>query len=81
MDLINSELNLHIVIRDIKNIWMPDPMTAAKSLGYRGGLKTSPCTSFHPDSSRASSIPSSELYRAMSRRNVRTIIIVNIPMS
>lgn len=64
----------------MKKIWMPLPMSAANNRGCRGGLNTSPCTNFQPVSSSVSvSKLSSVLYRAMSLRRVRTMIMVRIP--
>lgn len=75
---------LHIVIRAMKKIWIPLPITAAKSRGFVGGRKTSPWTNFQPVSSMASSRPvrlsvSPALYLAISLLRVRTMIIVRIP--
>ena len=70
---------IKIVMKNMKNIWMPVPIIAAKSRGLRGDRNTSPWTNFHPLSSSVSSKLSSVLYFAMSRLNVRTIIIVSIP--
>lgn len=70
------------MINVIPKIWMPLPINAANNLGYFGGLKISPWTSFHPLSSRASSAESSILlYLAISLLNVLIIIIVIIPKS
>jgi hypothetical protein len=55
------------------------PTSAASVPGRAGGLNTSPCRSFHPVSSCASSSASSSLYREMSRFRVRTMIIATIP--
>ena len=59
--------------------WTPVPTYTESSAGAGGGRKTSPCTSFHPVSSCASSRLSNSLYCEMSRRSVRTMIIATIP--
>ena len=69
-----------IVMASIVKIWIPDPMTAAKSLLLYGGLNTSPCTSFQPVSSMLSSLSSSAmLYLAMSFLRVLMMIMVMMP--
>ena len=96
----------------MQRICTPEPVSAANSMACAGGLNTSPCTSFQPVSSKASSCnvdmpalqahihyhdnhvtytppqtcishtrSSSRLYLAMSRRSVRTMIIVKTPAS
>lgn len=44
-----------MTMRIIQKSWMPEPSRELRIMGYWGGLKTSPCTSFHPDSSIVSS--------------------------
>mmetsp|Transcript_15928 Transcript_15928/g.38773 ORF Transcript_15928/g.38773 Transcript_15928/m.38773 type:complete len:208 (+) Transcript_15928:314-937(+) len=57
----------------------PVPTYTDSRPGATGGRNTSPCTSFHPVSSCASSTVSSWLYWLMSRRSVRTMIIATMP--
>lgn len=52
---IGLEIYLHITMKTIKNNWTPDPNNAVNNRVCRGGRKTSPCTNFHPDSSKISS--------------------------
>lgn len=67
----NIENRIAMVI--IQNSWHPLPMITENSSKFSGGRKTSPCTSFQPVCSSASSA-SSSLYLAMSLRRVRTMI-------
>mmetsp|Transcript_39708 Transcript_39708/g.55393 ORF Transcript_39708/g.55393 Transcript_39708/m.55393 type:complete len:243 (-) Transcript_39708:640-1368(-) len=52
----------------------PVPRSTERSIGFPGGRKTSPCTSFQPNSSCASSDSSALLYREISLCRVRTRI-------
>lgn len=63
-----------MVIAIMQNICTPDPMIAAKSLLFVGGLNTSPWTSFQPVSSMLSSRSSSVLYLAMSLEEDKKLI-------
>ena len=73
-------ISLPITIMVAQKSCIPAPMRDARSLARCGGRNTSPWTSFQPVSSRMSSPSgSSWLYLAMSRRRVRTMIMVRIP--
>ena len=56
-DMYNTEwrLDSQMVMRAMKKTWIPAPTNAVSSSVWRGGLNTSPCTSFHPVSSTVSS--------------------------
>lgn len=43
--------DLHRVTRVMIKIWVPEPRKTDSSIPFLGGLKTSPWTSFHPNSS------------------------------
>ena len=64
----------------ILNTCVPVPTHTANQLANFGGRKTSPCTSFQPVSSAASSAVSRSLYAEMSLRSVRSMIIATIPV-
>mmetsp|Transcript_31073 Transcript_31073/g.53148 ORF Transcript_31073/g.53148 Transcript_31073/m.53148 type:complete len:208 (-) Transcript_31073:543-1166(-) len=57
----------------------PVPTSTESIIGYCGGRKTSPCTSFQPVSSSTSSVASAWLYRLKSRWRVRIMIIATMP--
>mmetsp|Transcript_35291 Transcript_35291/g.82631 ORF Transcript_35291/g.82631 Transcript_35291/m.82631 type:complete len:236 (-) Transcript_35291:907-1614(-) len=59
--------------------WTPVPVNTDSQPAITGGLKTSPCTSFHPVSSCPSSRKSCCSYRWKSRRRVRTMIMATRP--
>lgn len=44
-----------MTIRTMQKSWIPEPNKELRIMGYCGGLKTSPWTFFHPDSSIVSS--------------------------
>mmetsp|Transcript_27831 Transcript_27831/g.91095 ORF Transcript_27831/g.91095 Transcript_27831/m.91095 type:complete len:273 (-) Transcript_27831:677-1495(-) len=58
----------------------PVPTHTERSEKFSGARKTSPCTSFHPVSSCASSAVSSWLYLEMSRWSVRNMMSATIPL-
>mmetsp|Transcript_12156 Transcript_12156/g.24142 ORF Transcript_12156/g.24142 Transcript_12156/m.24142 type:complete len:111 (-) Transcript_12156:824-1156(-) len=67
-----------IVARVMVSTWHPVPHNTESSMGENlGGRNTSAWTSFHPVSSWSSAI---SLYAAMSRCNVRSMIIATIPV-
>lgn len=41
----------HKVTNVMMKIWVPEPRNTDRSMPFLGGLKTSPWTSFHPNSS------------------------------
>mmetsp|Transcript_23134 Transcript_23134/g.71540 ORF Transcript_23134/g.71540 Transcript_23134/m.71540 type:complete len:232 (-) Transcript_23134:489-1184(-) len=57
----------------------PQPHSTLSMPGAAGGRNTSPCTSFQPVSSCASSTVSSWLYFEMSRCSVRSMIMATMP--
>ena len=69
-----------MVTRVMPNSCTPVPASTASQEAAAGGRKTSPCTSFHPVSSCASSALSSWLYLEMSRCSVRIMIIATMPL-
>lgn len=44
-----------MTMRTMQNSWIPEPSKELRIMGYCGGLKMSPWTFFHPDSSMVSS--------------------------
>ena len=59
---------------------VPVPTYVASHAACGGARNASPCTSFHPVSSCASSAVSSWLYLAMSRCSVRSMIMATMPV-
>lgn len=49
------KVNLQMTMRIMQKSWIPEPNRELRIMGYCGGLKTSPWTFFHPDSSIVSS--------------------------
>ena len=50
-----TEKNSQMTMRIMQRSWTPEPSRELRIMGYWGGLKTSPWTFFHPDSSMVSS--------------------------
>mmetsp|Transcript_786 Transcript_786/g.3242 ORF Transcript_786/g.3242 Transcript_786/m.3242 type:complete len:313 (-) Transcript_786:443-1381(-) len=69
-----------ITTKVMKSSCVPVPTRSASDVACAGARNTSPCTSFHPLSSCASSIVSRALYLEMSRFNKRTRIMATMAL-
>ncbi len=67
-------------VEGCRRTWHPVPMYAQKTDGIGGRRKTSPCTSFHPDSSSSSSSSSSLGSRDKSFLSTRIRMIESTPV-
>mmetsp|Transcript_12082 Transcript_12082/g.33979 ORF Transcript_12082/g.33979 Transcript_12082/m.33979 type:complete len:249 (-) Transcript_12082:49-795(-) len=67
------------VTTDMPSTCIPDPTETANKVENLGLRKTSPCTSFQPVSSLASSAVATSLYWVMSRCKVLNMIMATMP--